>query len=150
MNEPSGTVLYMSVRSKSKAHEVIRTLIVDDSPIIRSTISNLLESNSDLEIVGTAANGCEAIDLAKRCKPSLVLMDVQMPCLDGIATTMRLMSELPLARVILMSVHDYPELRSMCRKSGAIGFIPKERLQMELGNYLDQVRPKPAAGDNRG
>lgn len=139
----------MSVRSKFKQREAIRTLIVDDSPIIRSTISNLLESNRDLEIVGTAANGCEAIDLAKRCHPSLVLMDVQMPCLDGIATTKRLTRELPSTRVILMSVHDYPELRSMCRKSGAMGFIPKERLQVELAHFLDQMRPKtirPAFG----
>ena len=122
-----------------RASNRIRTIIADDSEMIRNTIAEVVSTHRDLEVVGTAGDGCEAIAMAKKHRPGLVLMDVQMPCLDGLAATLKLIRELPSTHVILMSVHDYPSLRSMCRKSGALGFIPKERVQDELPHYIKKI-----------
>ena len=82
----------------------IRVLIVDDIPETRDHLSKLLGFESDIEVVGTAASGREALELAAAMTPDVVLMDINMPDMDGIATTERLAADVPTAAVVMMSV----------------------------------------------
>src|SRR3954454_956358 len=82
----------------------IRVLIVDDIPETRDHLSKLLGFEGDIEVVGTAASGREAIEIATELTPDIVLMDINMPDMDGIAATERLASEVPTTSVVMMSV----------------------------------------------
>jgi two-component system, NarL family, nitrate/nitrite response regulator NarL len=123
----------------SGAHPAVRsgtprlsTLLVDDSPTALATMCKVLASNEHIEVIATAADGCEAVELAKLHRPRLVLMDVQMPRMNGITATSLMNREIPHAEVIIISLHDSPELRALCLEAGARAFIPKERLIREL------------------
>ncbi|HET9696188.1 MAG TPA: response regulator transcription factor [Terriglobales bacterium] len=129
-------------------HEPIRLLLVDDCEAILNSLATFLSSNGDIEIVGTAGDGCTALDIARECHPGLVLMDIQMPKMEGITAATQLSAEQPEAKVILMSAHDYPDLTSVCLKAGVLGFIPKARLRQELPKFLDKIfesRVEPSA-----
>ena len=82
----------------------IRVLIVDDIPETRDHLTKLLGFESDIEVVGAAASGAEALQLAAQLSPGVVLMDINMPDMDGITATERLSAEVPDAAVVMMSV----------------------------------------------
>src|ERR687889_2662491 len=82
----------------------IRVLIVDDIPETRDHLTKLLGFESDIEVVGSAASGAEAIELAAKLSPDVVLMDINMPDMDGIAATERMATAAPMTSVIMMSV----------------------------------------------
>jgi len=103
----------------------IRVLIVDDIPETRDHLSKLLGFESDIEVVGTAASGREALELAAAVTPDVVLMDINMPDMDGIATTERLAAEVPTASVVMMSVQGEADYLRRSMLAGAREFLVK-------------------------
>jgi DNA-binding NarL/FixJ family response regulator len=81
----------------------IRILVVDDHPLVRLGLSSLLQTAGDLDVIGEAANGAEALDLVATAQPDVVLMDLSMPVLDGVAATAAISSGFPAVRVIVLS-----------------------------------------------
>jgi DNA-binding NarL/FixJ family response regulator len=121
------------------AREPIRTLVVDDSPAALHSICYFLKLQRNITVVGTATDGHEGLASAYALHPELVLLDVQMPGMNGIEAASQLKRNLPATRVIMVTVHDSPEVRLACRRCGADGFIPKEHLNEELPGLLQQI-----------
>lgn len=110
----------------------IRLLIVDDHPVVRTGLRGMLAGPPDIEVVGEATNGEEALVLAHRLRPKVVLMDLRMPRLDGVATTTRLKRELPAIQVLILTTYDSDAdiLRSI--EAGATGYLLKDAPREDL------------------
>jgi DNA-binding NarL/FixJ family response regulator len=115
----------------------IRVLLADDQPLFREGLHTLLSLQADLDVVGEAHNGAEAVRLAAELKPDVVLMDVQMPELDGVAATRRLHAELPACRVILLTTFDDDEYVFEGLRAGALGYLLKDAPSARL---VDAIR----------
>jgi DNA-binding NarL/FixJ family response regulator len=105
--------------------DVIRLLIVDDQASVRKGLRMRLEAEPDLLIVGEAADGETALSLAQTSCPNVVLMDVKMPGMDGIAAAERLRVICPSVAVIMLSVYDDAHTRAQAAQAGARAFVPK-------------------------
>jgi len=103
----------------------IRVVIADDHRIIRSSLVALLATRPEIEVVGEATDGIEAIDLAETLDPDVVVMDVTMPRLNGIEATRRLHQQRPNVRVVGLSMHDSREILAAMLQAGASRFITK-------------------------
>lgn len=114
-----------------------RIIIADDHPLIRSAIRQALERHSYLEVVGEAANGQQAIDLCRRLRPELVLMDLRMPEMDGIAATQAIKRELPQTLVLILTAADDSTSLSSSLEAGAAGYILKDASPAQI---IDAVR----------
>lgn len=117
----------------------IRILLADDHPVVRKGIRSCLERQSQLEVVGEAANGQEALASAKQLVPDLVLMDIDMPVMSGLAVTETLGKELPQVKVLILSMHDHPEYIMRILQSGAKGYVLKDASPEELLKAIDTV-----------
>jgi DNA-binding NarL/FixJ family response regulator len=104
----------------------IRVVLADDQSLIRHGLRLIIDAHEDLEVVGEAANGEQAIDLARRLKPDVVLMDVRMPELDGLAATDRLLREGFEGRVLVLTTFDLDEYVVEALRAGASGFLLKD------------------------
>jgi DNA-binding NarL/FixJ family response regulator len=113
---------------------VIRVAVVDDQALVRSGFAVLLRSASDLEVVGEAADGRAAVDLALRERPDVVLMDIRMPEMDGVEATRRITADERLAstRVLILTTFDLDEYVFDALRAGASGFLLKDTLPDEL------------------
>ena len=107
---------------------VARTLLVDDSAEFRRQIKAFLASDPDIEVVGEAVDGLDAIRQTRQLKPDLILMDVSMPGTNGIDATRQITSEMPETCVIVLTGHDLPEYREAALSSGASGYVVKKAL----------------------
>ncbi|MBO1768951.1 response regulator transcription factor [Agrococcus sp. TF02-05] len=105
---------------------MIRVLIVDDQALFRSGIRMLIESQPDLQCVGEAADGAQAVRLAEEQQPDVVLMDVRMPVLDGISATDRIVRAQPDVRVVVLTTFDLDEAAARAIRAGASGFVLKD------------------------
>ena len=103
----------------------VRVLLVDDHQIMRQGLSSLLQFESDIEIVGEAGDGRQAMELARRLVPDVVVMDVNMPVMDGVEATRVLAAELPDVKVIGLSMHLDSEAADAMRKAGAVSHLTK-------------------------
>lgn len=103
----------------------IRVLIADDQALVRVGFRKILESEPDLEVVGEAADGGEAIERARLLRPDIVLMDIQMPRIDGLQATRRLASD-GIARVLILTTFDINEYVYEALRAGASGFLLKD------------------------
>ncbi|SER24278.1 response regulator [Actinokineospora terrae] len=110
----------------------IRVLVVDDQQLIREGIASLLGLQADIEVVGTAADGKEAIDRAIALAPDLVLMDVRMPELDGVAAVAVLRTRAPACRVVMLTTFDDEEYVVQALRAGATGYLLKDLPATEL------------------
>lgn len=110
----------------------IRVLVADDHPIVRSGIVGLLGTAADVEVVGEASTGLEAVELALRLEPDLVLMDLRMPGLDGDAATARILAERPGIRVLVLTTYESDESILTAIEAGASGYLLKAAPQEEL------------------
>ena len=117
----------------------IRVLIVDDIPETREHLAKLLGFETDIEVVGSAASGREAIEKAAELQPDVVLMDINMPDMDGIAATERLASEVPTAAVVMMSVQGEADYLRRSMLAGAREFLVKPFSSDELTASIRQV-----------
>ena len=115
----------------------IRVLIVDDISESRDNVAKLLRFESDIEVVGMAESGDEAIDLASQLEPNIVLMDVNMPGMDGITATTRITSRLPNTAVIMMSVQNEPDFLRRSMMAGAREFLAKP---FSLDELIESIR----------
>ncbi len=123
---------------------MIRVLLADDQALVRAGFHAILESQPDLEVVGEAADGEEALGLARRLRPDVVLMDVRMPRLDGLEATRRLLSRGGTAtRVLMLTTFDLDEYLYEAMKAGASGFLLKDAPRDQLIAAVRMV----AAGD---
>ncbi|MCX5387207.1 response regulator transcription factor [Streptomyces sp. NBC_00083] len=104
----------------------VTVLIVDDQPLVRRGLALILAPEPDLDVVGEAGDGEEAVALAHRLRPDVVVMDIRMPVLDGVAATARLAQELPGCRVLALSTFDMDEYVVAALRAGACGFLPKD------------------------
>ena len=116
--------------------QALRVLLVDDQPIIRSGFAMMLSVEEDIEVVGEAANGREAVDLAERERPDVIVMDVQMPLMDGIAATREVVAR-DLGRVIILTTFDADNYLFDALQAGASGFLLKNA---EADQLVDALR----------
>ena len=116
----------------------LRVLLVDDQPIIRSGFAMMLSVEEDLEVVGEAANGREAIDMAVAHRPDVIVMDVQMPVMDGITATREIV-ERDLGRVIILTTFDVDNYLFDALQAGASGFLLKNAEADQLIEALRAV-----------
>jgi two-component system nitrate/nitrite response regulator NarL len=102
-----------------------RVLIADDNPQVRQELRTLLPLLGDIEIVGEAADGQEALRLAQALQPEVVLMDLEMPVLDGYEVTRQIKTSSPSCRVVALTVHEYEATRQKASQSGVDVFLLK-------------------------
>jgi DNA-binding NarL/FixJ family response regulator len=123
----------------------IRVVVADDQALVRKGFGVLLAGEPDIEVVGEAANGAEAVALAASERPDVILMDVRMPVMDGLAATRMITGDASLAatRVVILTTFDLDEYVHEALRAGASGFLLKDTLPVEL---LTAVRVV-AAGD---
>ncbi len=115
----------------------VRVLVVDDQPLMRAAFEMTLRSAPDIEVVGTAADGLEAIEQTRLLSPDVVLMDIRMPELDGVEATRRLVRENASARVLILTTFDLDEYVIEGLRAGASGFLLKDVRPEDL---VDAVR----------
>jgi DNA-binding NarL/FixJ family response regulator len=104
----------------------IRVLLVDDQALFREGLETLLSVHKDIQVVGQASNGQEAVEVAARVQPDVVLMDVRMPVLDGVGATRLLKEALPQCRVIVLTTFDDDEYVFDALRTGAAGYLLKD------------------------
>ena len=110
----------------------LRVLVADDQPLFLESLATTLELDG-LDVVGKAHDGREAARLARLLLPDLVLMDLDMPVMDGIEATLRIREALPAARVVIVTGSDSAEDVDRARRAGATGYVTKDRLAADLG-----------------
>ena len=121
----------MKIRRKRRTSK-IRVLLADDEPMVRRGLRMRLELEPDVEVVGEARDGSQALAEAKTLRPDAVLMDVRMPVMDGVEATVALRRALPDCAVIVLSIYDDAATRSRVRSAGAAAFVPKHQAEEEL------------------
>ncbi|MBF4512733.1 response regulator transcription factor [Plantibacter sp. VKM Ac-2885] len=127
----------------------VRILLVDDQQLIRLGFGLVLGAEDDLDVVGEASNGAEAIDLAASLRPDVILMDVRMPGLDGIEATRRIVDANPDSRIIILTTFDLDEYAFGALRAGASGFLLKDALPNELTSAIRAVHAGDAAVSTR-
>lgn len=105
---------------------MIRVLAVDDQPLMLEAFRMVIESTDDIRLVGSASNGREALQEARRLRPDVVLMDIRMPEVDGVAATRQLTSEYPDMKILVLTTFDLDEYVVEALRGGASGFLLKD------------------------
>ena len=126
----------------------IRLILVDDDAPIRMALKMLLESDADLEVVGEAANGVEALAMVDQLKPDIVLMDIRMPEMDGIEATRRISELFPGdegPRVLVLTTFEQDEYVCQALQAGASGFLLKRMPADELIASIKDAAPRTTA-----
>jgi DNA-binding NarL/FixJ family response regulator len=131
----------------------IKILTVDDHPLLRQGIAAVIQGEKDMLIVGEAANGREAIEIFRRQRPDVTLMDLQMPDLNGIDTITIIRQEHPQARIIVLTTYEGDALARRALKAGVAGYILKDMIRTELLQAIRSVHdgkrfiPQKIAGE---
>jgi PAS domain S-box-containing protein len=139
----SATAGHRDGKEGSHGGPPLRVLVADDHEIVRHGLVSLLSEEDTVEIVGEAANGREAVDLADRLHPDVVIMDVSMPVLSGAEATRRIKEDLPQTRVVTLSMWEEPEVRERMYQAGAESYVLKTAPSEEL---LAAIRGQDARG----
>jgi PAS domain S-box-containing protein len=123
------------------AHEGARTsvLIVDDHEILREGMVSLLESIIDIEVIGQAGDGAAAVEMTRRLRPDVVLMDITMPVMNGVEATRSIKAEMPGCHVIALSMHEKRDMAQAMRAAGASAYISKDAPWDELSSVIRKV-----------
>jgi DNA-binding NarL/FixJ family response regulator len=117
----------------------IRVLVIDDSQDFRIIVCELLKMLFDVEIVGVGSNGFEALELTAQRSPDLIIMDVNMPVLDGISAAGLIRHHFPTTTILMMSGDDSPEMRDRCLQVGADAFSPKRSLTRQIASLQSKL-----------
>jgi DNA-binding NarL/FixJ family response regulator len=104
----------------------IRVLVADDQPLMRAAFHMTLEPEDDIELIGEAANGAEAVEETRRLKPDVALMDIRMPLMDGVEATRVITVEHPATRILILTTFDLDEYIVEALRAGASGFLLKD------------------------
>jgi DNA-binding NarL/FixJ family response regulator len=118
--------------------KMIRVLIVDDQPAVRRGLKMRLTLELDVEVVGEAGDGAEAVSLAESLQPDVVLMDIRMPDMDGVSATAALRNVAPGSAVVILSLYDDGATKVRAKEAGAAAFVAKYR--MEEASLLGVIR----------
>ena len=118
----------------------LNIVVVDDHKIVRDGLCSLIDGLSGYTIVGRAENGRQAIEVARRGKPDIIIMDVSMPEMNGIDATSAIMEETPFCKIVVLSMHSDKRFITGALQAGASGFLLKECAFQELHQALDAVR----------
>jgi DNA-binding NarL/FixJ family response regulator len=111
---------------------MISVLLVDDHADVRKSLKYLLETAGDMQVVGTASNGVEAVTLASSNCPDVIVMDISMPVMDGIEATRQIHLHCRLTRVMMLSIFDSSEYLQRALDAGAFGYVLKDKLSKDL------------------
>lgn len=112
--------------------ETIKILVADDEPLFVSVVEALLSGDERIEIVGTARNGREAVELAAELEPDVTLMDISMPVLDGIEAVRRIREQRPKACILILTGSNIPAEIDRSRQAGAAAYLTKDRVGTQL------------------
>jgi DNA-binding NarL/FixJ family response regulator len=142
-----------NVNDRAAGRRLARVMVVDDAPQVRQDLRLLLELSGAVVVAGEAADGQEAIIQVEALRPDIILMDLDMPVMDGYEATRQIKARWPACRVIAFSVHSHLPAREMARRAGMDGFIEKgaslaEMLQRitSCASCWDEARGQSAAG----
>ena len=119
--------------------EPIRILSVDDHPLVRKGIASIVANEPDMQIVAEAANGMEAVEAYRDCRPDVVLMDLRMPQLDGVSATKAIRKEFPEARIIALTSYDGDQDIYKAIEAGVRGYLLKEMVHTEVVTAIRRV-----------
>jgi DNA-binding NarL/FixJ family response regulator len=111
---------------------VIRVLVADDQALVRAGFAMILDTQDDIEVIGEAADGMQAVDQGRQLHPDVVLMDIRMPVIDGIEATRRLAAACPATRILMLTTYDLDEYVYQALRAGASGFLLKDVLPADL------------------
>lgn len=114
------------------SQKMIRLMIVDDQPLIRRGLSMMLGAESDIEVVATAEDGQQAIDLALEYSPDVIIMDLQMPVTSGVDATRKITAEKPDIRVVVLTTFDHDDLVFDAIRAGAHAYLLKDATESEV------------------
>jgi|SRR4051812_16115373 DNA-binding NarL/FixJ family response regulator len=114
------------------ASQRVRVVIADDQRLFAEALEAILSTDGRITVVGRATDGATAVDLVRRETPDIVLMDIAMPVMDGIAATVAIRAETPETRVIVLTGSDAPQDVSRARAAGAAGYVTKDQIAGDL------------------
>jgi len=117
----------------------LRVLVVDDQRIVREGLATILDLLPDVSVVGTASNGAEALELVARCRPDVVLLDLHMPVLDGVAATRRIVTEHPSTAVLILTTFGEDDDALEALRAGARGVLTKDAGHEDISRALHQA-----------
>ena len=121
---------------------MIRVLLVDDQPAVRRGLGIRLQLEPDIQIVGEASTGREALSKVQALSPDVVLMDIEMPEMNGIEATAALRATASTSAVVMLSIHDNPQTRGRARTAGAVAFVEKSGATETLLSVIRQAAGK--------
>jgi DNA-binding NarL/FixJ family response regulator len=111
---------------------MIRVLVADDQALVRAGFAMILDAQDDIEVIGEAADGMQAVEQGRQLHPDVVLMDIRMPVIDGIEATRRLAAASPASRILMLTTYDLDEYVYQALRVGASGFLLKDVLPADL------------------
>ena len=124
---------------RAKKPKPLRVLIADDHLLFAEVLESILSSDERIEVVGRASDGSEAVELARRLEPDVVLMDVSMPILDGFEATREIRASSESVRVLMLTGSDSRDDVDRSREAGASGYVTKDRIASELVAAIVEV-----------
>src|SRR4051812_43447296 len=119
--------------------QVARLVLADDHGLARDGLRDMLEDAPDIEVVGEAADGQEALEVCQHTRPDLVLMDLRMPRMDGLTATKTLKRRYPRTSVLVITMHENPDYLLEALRAGAAGYILKDAARAEVLSAIRQV-----------
>ncbi len=122
---------------------MIRVVIADDHHLFRQGLRNLLGKEPDINVVGEASDGQDAIDTVSRSRPDVVVMDVEMPGMNGIEATVRIRKSFPTIQVVMLSMHSDPVLIGQTLDNGAKGYVLKSRSAWTWSKRYERLAGEP-------
>jgi DNA-binding NarL/FixJ family response regulator len=132
---------------------MITVLLVDDHILVRRGFRRMLEDEPDMQVVGEASTGTEAVELAAKLKPQVVVMDYAMPGLDGVQATIEIRHKVPESAVLMLSMHADDNYKRNALEAGAKGYLLKNAIDVDLASAIREIAtgrtfglPKPASG----
>ncbi len=121
------------------SNPIVTILLADDHTIVRQGLKLILAAHADLQVIGEAANGNQAVELAAKLRPDIVLLDVQMPELNGIEATQKMVAANPRIRILVLSMHKEAVYVRKILRAGARGYILKDAIDTELLSAIRSV-----------